>query len=156
MLRLAVACFVIVLFAAASCSGQDAVEQRSSTLKNQDNTAAIGEIVTELGDKITVVFQDSNDHYWFGGGKKGVYKYDGKTLTVFSIQDGLCSHSILGIQEDRLGNIFFDTLKGVSKFDGKKFTTLKVTVPESSNSEWKLEPDDLWFRMGWDKNGSIA
>jgi ligand-binding sensor domain-containing protein len=37
---------------------------------------------------------------------------------------------------------------GVSKFDGHGFG--KLTVADPSYSEWKLEPDDLWFPGGQD------
>jgi ligand-binding sensor domain-containing protein len=121
--------------------------------RGQKTPVPIGKTATSLGKKITFIFQDSNDHYWFGGGANGVYKYDGERLVLFSMRDGLCSHSVLGIQEDSFGNIYFDTLQGVSKFDGERITTLKVVEHQASDDGWKLEPSDLWFRLGWDKNG---
>ncbi|HQV37786.1 MAG: hypothetical protein IPO60_04455 [Flavobacteriales bacterium] len=107
-----------------------------------------GDTVSSTGTKVMVVFQDSHDAMWFGGSENGVYKFDGKSLVRFTMKHGLCSNSVLGIQEDRSGNLYFDTQEGVCKFDGRKFTTLEVigTAPNA----WKLGPDDLWFRMGWD------
>jgi ligand-binding sensor domain-containing protein len=52
-----------------------------------------------------------------------------------------------GIQEDKSGNIYFNTSKGISVFDGKSFTTLEVAGSRSTaKSEWKVQPDDLWFQ----------
>ncbi len=98
------------------------------------------------------VFKGPVYNYWFSGGEEGVYKYDGEKLILISTKDGLCTNRILGIQEDHLGNIYFDSDDVVCKFDGKSFTALKI-IGEASKNEWKLEPHDLWFKMGWDNNG---
>ncbi len=130
----------------SSCIGQN-----TPTGINQNKIVATGQSVSEMDRKITVIFEDSRHNYWFGGGEKGVYKYDGKSMVLFTMKEGLCSPSILGIQEDKLGNLYFDTTEGICKFDGQQFTTLPVV--NASEHDWKLTPDDLWFRMGWDKNG---
>ena len=67
------------------------------------------------------------------------------------MKDGLINDHIGGIQEDKSGNIYFDTQEGVSKFDGQTFRTLPVN--NASGNEWKSEPDDLWFKGNWNKNG---
>lgn len=141
---------ILILFSA--CNGQKTAENKSLP-KSQHKTISIGKPVSEMDKGIMVIFQDRNDTYWFGGGESGVYTYDGKSLILFTVDDGLCSHRVLGIQEDQFGNIFFDTSEGVSKFDGEKFTTLAVIESKTSKNEWKLAPQDLWFRMGYDKNG---
>lgn len=112
-----------------------------------------GKSVSQLEEGIMLVFQDSQNNYWFGGGKQGVYRYDGKKLVLYRVEDGLCSTAVVGIQEDQFGNIFFDTSEGVCLYDGQQFTTLAIIDSPASEPEWKLEPDDLWFRMGWDENG---
>lgn len=132
-----------------SCNGQDP----SATSQNPGNGAPKGEIVSGVGKRATVVFQDQQNNFWFGGGEQGVYKYDGKNLFLFTVKDGLCSSNIWGIQEDQLGNLYFDTPEGICKYDGQSFTTLPLADSEASQNEWILNPDDLWFRMGWDKNG---
>lgn len=128
------------------CPGQDC----SCAPQDDQKAALTGDPVSATDDKVMVVFQDSKDNYWFGGGEQGVIKYDGKNLVRFSTYDGLCSNAVLGIQEDDVENIYFDTTGGVCKFDGRTFTTLQVI---EAGSDWKLAPKDLWFRMGWDKNG---
>ena len=114
---------------------------------------AKGEVVTKLDDAIWHVFQASNSDYWFGSRDQGVYRYDGKSLVRFTIRDGLCDNNLGlgGIQEDKSGNIYFNTAKGISRFDGKSFATLQVASRSSSgNSEWKLQPNDLWFQGAQD------
>ena len=41
----------------------------------------------------------------------------------------------------------------MSKFDGQKFTALEIVENSSVENEWKSEPNDLWFRMGWNNSG---
>lgn len=85
--------------------------------------------------------------------EKGVYRYDGHQLLLFTKSDSLCSTNILSVQEDDLGNLYFDTPSGVSKYDGQSFTTLPLADKEHATSEWVVDPDDLWFRMGWEHSG---
>ncbi|MCB9081404.1 MAG: hypothetical protein H6555_06795 [Lewinellaceae bacterium] len=131
----------------------------NSTPEKQDSqpqpsiAIATGDTVATLGPGVRGVFQDSNEQYWFGGGNDGVYKYDGKSLVLFTTNDGLCSNAIIGMQEDQKGNMYFETQEGISKFDGQMFTTLPLINNDPSRNEWKLTPDDLWFSMGWDKSG---
>ena len=132
-----------------TCNGQN----KSKNLDTPEKIIALGETVSKLDQKILLIFQDSNNNLWFGGNDKGAYKYDGKNLVLYSDKDGLIESNIWGIQEDRSGNIYFDTKEGVSKFDGQKFTTLEIVENSSVENEWKSEPNDLWFRMGWNSSG---
>ncbi|MEP7268461.1 MAG: two-component regulator propeller domain-containing protein, partial [Saprospiraceae bacterium] len=103
--------------------------------------------------KANLIYQDEKNNYWFNSKEKGVYVYDGNRLLLLTMKDGLCSNVILNMQEDKLGNIYFDTPEGVSKFDGQQFKKLKIIEDMPVNNKWKSEPDNLWFRMGWDKSG---
>ncbi len=111
-----------------------------------------GKTVSALDSRIWVIFQDHQDNFWFGSNGSGVYRYDGQNLKQFTSEDGLASNQIRGIQEDKTGNVFFDTPGGVSKFDGTTFTTLQPVKP--SDNKWQLEPDDLWFNGNGDIQGA--
>jgi len=144
--------FVLILWISStffSCNGQI----KSKNVNISEKAISLGKPISEIGQKILLIFQDSKNNIWFGGNNKGAYKYDGKSIVLYSEEDGLIGNDILGIQEDRLGNIYFDTAEGVSKFDGKQFKTLEVIENSSVKNEWKLEPNDLWFRMGWNSGG---
>ena len=67
-----------------------------------------------------------NYNFWFGSKEQGLYRYDGKYLRHFTMKDGLCDNRILSIQEDKSGNMYFDTGGGISKFDGQAFSTLPL------------------------------
>lgn len=111
---------------------------------------AQGNTVSEMSKSIWSVFQDKNNHHWFGSDGQGIYRYDGKTLTQFTTKDGLPGNQIRGIQQDKSGNLFINTTKGISKYDGQAFTTLRVAESNSPKGGWKLQPDDLWFSGGQD------
>ena len=135
-----------------SCNGQNAAQNNKGNTSNNNSTQTIGDTVPGLTEAIMVIHQDKKNLYWFGSKGHGVYRYDGKFLIQYTIQDGLVSNDIWGIQEDKAGNIYFDTQEGVSKYDGLSFTTL--TVSNTSSSEWKMDQGDLWFKGNWNKNGS--
>jgi hypothetical protein len=54
---------------------------------------------TSLEKNIRSIFQDSKGNYWFGTNGAGVYRYDTKTLTQFTIKAGLA---------DNQGLFFYD------------------------------------------------
>ena len=153
-MKLMKACFTItilfgILTIFSSCNGQSNSYNTQIRLCQE----TISENITELDSKSIVIYHDKKDNYWFVSKERGVYRYDGKSLDLFTSSDGLISYRILSVQEDNSGNLYFDTPLGVCMYDGQKFTTLSVVKNQESENEWKSEPGDLWFRMGWDKSG---
>lgn len=137
------------LAALSACApGQDkgspAMSVRHANSSDQRASVAQGEVVAELDQAIFYIFQAKDNTYWFGSNDRGVYRYDGKSLVNFTMNDGLVSNRIRGIQEDRAGSIYLTTYEGISKFDGQSFVTLNAPA-EADATEWKLRPDDLWF-----------
>lgn len=127
-------------------SGND-VGKLSSNVQSKSQNAT----VNRLDKNIRSIFQDRNGHYWFGTNSAGVYRYDSRTLTQFTVKDGLANNQVISIQEDELGNIWFGTGGfGVSKFDGKSITTLTNTIKTTKGTEndWKSTKNDLWFCAG--------
>ncbi|MBC8754846.1 hypothetical protein H2O64_09205 [Kordia sp. YSTF-M3] len=138
-----------ILAAFSSCNGQS----KSKNDHTSEKAIPLGNVVSEIGQKIGLIFQDSKNNIWFVGTDQGAYKYDGENLVLYTVKDGFIGSTVLGIQEDNFGNIYFDTTTGVSKFDGKQFTTLEIVENSAVKNEWKLTPNDLWFRMGWEHSG---
>lgn len=114
--------------------------------------AAPFEVATELHRAIFHIFQDSKGVFWFGSHGQGLYRRDGSSFAHFTTDWGLCGNQILSIQEDKSGALYVTTPEGTSKFDGLSFTTLVVNDSEPLSTQWKLEPDDLWFPGGQDSN----
>ncbi|MBL8899170.1 MAG: hypothetical protein JNM84_16140 [Planctomycetes bacterium] len=97
-----------------------------------------------------MIHQDRAGHHWFGSDGRGVYRFDGASLTRLTRASGLCNDRIRAIQEDAEGNLYFATCDGVSKFDGRSLVTLEVSAADAPGAGWKLAPDDLWFSVGQD------
>lgn len=147
--------FPVIVFL-ASCNEQPPTENGSSNLTEQNKTQANditpdnqqANKVTKLDKNIRSIFQDKKGNYWFGTNEAGVYRYDGITLTQFTVKDGLAANQIIKIQEDDSGNMWFGTgAFQISKFDGTKFTTLtdKVNQTPGTETDWKSKKSDLWF-----------
>lgn len=128
--------YVLVL----SCKAQRGMTE-------EDSSAKKGEIV--LDTAIWSIFQSSDSTFWFGSNGSGVYRLEGDSLTHFDREDGLADNQIRGIQEDKDGNIYFDTPSGISLFDGSTFRT--ITYKHSN--DWTLNDNDFWFKAEGSTNG---
>jgi len=148
-IHLTIGMIFTILTTFSSCNSQGNINNPQTLIKQESNS---GE-KTKLDSNAALIFQDKKDNLWFVGKEKGVYRYDDENLTLFTSNDGLGSYRIISVQEDSLGNLYFDTPEGVFKYDGEKFSTLPVAERKESENEWKSEPGDLWFRIGWDKSG---
>jgi ligand-binding sensor domain-containing protein len=105
----------------------------------------MGKSVSELGGNIMVIYQDSSGNHWFGSWESGVYRYDGKQLLQYTVEQGLPSNRVDEIHEDGKGHLYFVSChphSTVAKFDGKTFQTLQA-VPSRT---WHLDATDLWMR----------
>jgi len=65
---------------------------------------------------------------WFGTrGNGGISRYDGKTWSTFTTNEGLAGNQIGELFQDRDGVLWFGTLGGgVSRYDGKTFTNFTI------------------------------
>ena len=82
------------------------------------------------------IFQDSHGNLWFGTNGDGVARYDGDTLTYFSVSDGFGGYAVRGIVEDQDGNVWFGTSGGITKFDGQSFTNYTEDDGLIGNDVW--------------------
>ena len=150
--RLAVITFLPIYL--NSCNEQTQNNNSSNETNKSNSTTqfnSLNETVNSIDKNIRSIFQDRNGSYWFGTNGAGVYRYEAKTVTQFTVKDGLADNQVINIQEDDLGNIWFGTgVFGISKFDGTKFTTPtnKVKITNGTETDWKSKNNDLWFYAG--------
>lgn len=137
---------LIALFIFVSCKSNSEINSSSTDIVNE------GHILTN----IWAMFQDSKGNIWFGGDENSSSYYDGTQLHKLDIPETLFRGRVLGFQEDKQGNIYFDTTDGVCKYDGTKFEMLPISDITIEQVDWTLNPEDLWFRMGFDKNGAYV
>lgn len=95
------------------------------------------------------IFSDSQGNVWFATNGAGVSRYDGKKLTTFTVDSGLCSDYIQSITEDSHGNIWFSSLdSGVSFYNGSGFTGYNRGNGLTTYEGWYITNDskgDIWF-----------
>lgn len=130
--------FLVFAIFCSSCSGQP-VNSRS-----EQPAAAKGDTVRNILAGALYVFQAKDGSYWFGSDGEGVYHLKDKVMIRYATQHGLCNDRVRGIQEDKSGNIYINTLDGISRYDGHFFTTLHPVISKADKG-WRLNADDLWF-----------
>ena len=104
--------------------------------------------------------QDKAGNLWFGTTGEGVYRYDGKLFTQFTMKDGLSSNKVWSILEDKSGNIWFGTTDGVCRYDGKNIIRIPINknfMPTISNNNYYTDwstTNTVWSMLQ-DKSGHI-
>ena len=118
-----------------------------------------------INNKVERVFEDKAGNIWLGGrSNKGVYRYDGKTITNYKLKeltiinesarfekDRIVTHSWAWPQlEDKNGNIWFSNWAGTYRYDGKTFTSFTKTdgLPGDYGMVAKIIEDkngNIWF-----------
>lgn len=150
----------------SSCNGQVKTETTSDH-KNETKTTTIGQpkLIKTQGstesDNVNCSLQDKLGNLWFGSTGEGVYRYDGKLFTQFTMKDGLNSNCLYSILEDQEGNIWFGTDNGVCRYDGKSITNMSLTTNNNYNlpfnsslSNSTSNKNAVWCMMQ-DKSGTI-
>lgn len=77
-----------------------------------------------IAQYVVATYEDKKGNLWFGTMANGAVCFDGKTLTWFSVQDGLPSTVVTSFAEDKDGNLWMGTHEGVCKFDGRTITRM--------------------------------
>jgi ligand-binding sensor domain-containing protein len=96
-------------------------------------------------EMVRSILEDSKGNYWFGSWKEGVCRFDGVSLTYFTVADGLSDNQIRSIHEDRDGVVWFEGGVGISGFDGQKIIQ-PASMNYTSKDKWLLGTGDLWLK----------
>ncbi|MBK7602572.1 MAG: hypothetical protein IPI15_03125 [Saprospiraceae bacterium] len=123
--------FVSLFF--TSCNGQIKTEKPKEIIVEQPSVAGKNtKLIKTLGSNeyqgISCGLEDKKGNIWFGTGTEGVFLYEDKVFTQFTIKDGLSSNVVRAILEDRDGNIWFGTNKGVCYYDGKTIQQIRKSI----------------------------
>jgi sensor histidine kinase YesM len=96
--------------------------------------------------------QDSKGYIWIST-DRGVVKYDGKEMRIFTRQNGLSDNTVFSTYEDRLGRIWFRTYNGnLSYYHNDSIYPVKAEISPHHKKRIisKLcvdEKGDLWFTV---------
>jgi len=87
-----------------------------------------GKKESDLDEYLSVV-RDNNNDLWFVTYRDGVWKYDGKKITQYVVQDNSKAITLFSIYKDNNGDLWLGTLEnGTYKFSGIAFE--KFTLDE--------------------------
>ncbi len=104
--------------------------QENSTINFSDKNGLIHPNSSKNGnhspagtlEHVFVIEQDSEGNIWFGDRDTGAWKFDGKIMTNYTIDNKLSTPMIWSIYNDKNNNLLFGTADGgVYKFNGKSF-----------------------------------
>ena len=71
---------------------------------------------------IAGMMEDKSGNIWFASSDKGVFRYDGKTITNIAEKEKLGENYAGGMAQDHAGNMWFTMKNGICKYDGKTLT----------------------------------
>ncbi|NIP73518.1 MAG: regulator [Gammaproteobacteria bacterium] len=72
---------------------------------------------------VFAVLVDPNDVVWAGTWGGGVARYDGKSWSNFTTEDGLAGDIVYSIAREPDGTFWFGTNKGLTRYDGESWHT---------------------------------
>ena len=93
-------------------------------------------------ENILSIFQDKNGYIWYGT-YAGAVRFNGKSMRLFDINDGLISNEVFDIAQDSIGSMYFATLRGISVLKNNKFDTIFEKIP--FNSIFIDKQKNKWF-----------
>ncbi len=76
--------------------------------------------IINFSDKSTIC--DSKGNLWFCTSGGGISRYDGKSFTNFTTEDGLINNAVRCMLEDESGLLWLGTSQGLSIYNGHVFT----------------------------------
>lgn len=100
----------------------------------------------QISSHVRNILQAKNGDLWFGSNGFGAIRYNGDSLSYFSVQEGLVGDQITDMMEDKEGNLWFASYGGVSKFHENTITN--YTVLDGLSDPW------VW-NIFQDSNGTI-
>lgn len=112
--------FLILLITLFTSSCNSPVQSKAQTDKETEP------IKYGSGDVVTKGYLDKSGNMWFTTTLEGIFKYDGKSFSRITVEDGLCGNQVWAITEDTDGNMWFGTENGLCKFDGEAFENISI------------------------------
>ncbi len=115
--------FLTILILGTACNGP--------VKKDLPNEKEHPNLIVNIGNgSVSRFMQDKAGNLWFGTSDNGLYIYDGKSFSQFTVNDGLNSNKIYCIFEDKDGKIWVGTEVGLCLYDGKAFANIQIPLPK--------------------------
>lgn len=95
----------------------------------------------QISEYVREVFQDREGNLWFGTNGEGVCRFDGASLTFFTVKEGFVGTAVRGIVQDKDGAMWFATDWGISRYESGAFTNYRSANGLSADSAWSMMLD---------------
>ncbi|OJJ17018.1 hypothetical protein BKI52_30340 [marine bacterium AO1-C] len=143
------------MIAFIACNGQTQKDlPKDKTSKSKVTPNKLPKLIktqgSHEGDNVNCSLQDKAGNIWFGTTGEGLYKYDGKSFTQFTIKNGLKSNQVHYILEDKDGQIWIGTAMGVCLYKDKNFVEFQIPQPKNPTSSRRNV-----FSIMQDRNGKL-
>lgn len=157
----------LLLIFTISCNGQSNIPPQDVVNEYEHIGGKMPKIKKTQGaneyQNIHCGLQDKSGNLWFGTTGEGVYRYDGKQFTQYTVKDGLSSNIVWAILQDTKGYIWLGTDAGICRYDGKTISIVSITTtggigwrpgnpslnnPSTKNTVWSILQDKngtIWF-----------
>jgi len=100
------------------------------------------------GTNIRAIHRDRGGALWLGTESRGLARYIGTNVTVFTTNDGLAGNAVKAIIEDRNGDLWIATFGGLSRYANGRFESWTEHDGLASNRVRALFQDEdgvLWI-----------
>lgn len=97
---------------------------------------------------VAAIMEDDEGNMWFALRDTGVFRYDGKSISRITGQEGLATNYAGGMAQDRAGNIWLTTKNGIARYDGRTFTNYSTEDGIGGSEIWGIlieESGIIWI-----------
>jgi ligand-binding sensor domain-containing protein len=143
--------FLTILLFGTACNGPD---KEGLTKEKVEHPKLIKTIGSPKYGNVQCGLQDKLGNLWFGTTQNGLYKYDGKSFSQFTVTNGLNSNNISAILEDKNGKIWIGTEAGLCLYDGKTFAKIQIPLRKNLPPNKFRNSHDV-FSIMQDKSGKL-
>lgn len=109
---------------------------------------------SQKSDNVNSSIQDKVGNLWFGTTGEGLYKYDGKSFSQFTVTNGLNGKGVSCLLEDKDGKIWIGTEAGVCLYDGKTLVEIQIPLRKNMPPNKNRNTHDV-FSIMQDKRGKL-
>lgn len=130
-----------------------ACQSQEPVIYHTDGTTQVAGVPV-LRRALKMIYRDTRGRYWFVNGMDEVYTWTEDSVMHYCALSAYGEeNNIRSIQEDKEGNLFFDTDIGVLRMEGEDFVLLEV-ADRLAPGDWVSQTGDLWFTGGRGHKGA--
>ncbi|MEM8527708.1 MAG: adenylate/guanylate cyclase domain-containing protein [Bacteroidota bacterium] len=123
--------------------------------------SVFSQFLGESNTQIMSLYEDRQGNIWFCEVEKGLYKYDGENLFLYSTENGLPANQVKAILQDSEGYMWLaHAPKGLSRFDPNGFTHFTEQDGLRQPYVWAITEDKaghLWLNSStWNNLGGFG